>query len=81
MNENVVHLSKVLSWLREHKFFVKREKCEFASAEIMFLGHLRAVMSALVLKLPDFERPFEVHTDASDRLVEEFWSGGTSSGV
>lgn len=40
MNEHVVHLSTVLSWLREHKFFVKREKYEFASAEIMFLGHL-----------------------------------------
>jgi hypothetical protein len=40
MNEHVVHLSRVLSRLREHKLFVKREKCEFASAEIMFLGHL-----------------------------------------
>jgi hypothetical protein len=145
MNEHVVHLSRVLSRLREHKLFVKREKCDFASAEIMFLGHLvsvdqvrmdpmkvqaivewaapttvsdlrsflglanyyrrfikdyskvaaplsdllkknwkwnwtdgyrwafeklkRAVTSAPVLKLPDFERPFEVHTDASDRAI------------
>jgi len=43
MNEHVVHLSRVLSRLREHKLFVKREKCDFASAEIMFLGHLVSV--------------------------------------
>jgi len=29
----------------------------------------RAVTSAPVLKLLDFERPFEVHTDASDRAI------------
>jgi hypothetical protein len=43
MNEHVVHLSRVLSRLREHKLFVKKEKCDFASAEIMFLGHLVSV--------------------------------------
>jgi hypothetical protein len=131
--------------LREYELYVKREKCEFAKAEIMFLGHLigegqvkmdprkiqaivewttpksvpelrsflglanyyrrfiegyskkttplsdllkksqrwewtvdcqqafeklkTAVASAPVLGLPDFEKPFEMHTDASDRAI------------
>ena len=40
IEEHVTHLSKVLSRLREYELYVKREKCEFAQAEIMFLGHL-----------------------------------------
>jgi len=36
----MVHLSKVLCRLREHELFIKKKKYEFASAEIMFLGHL-----------------------------------------
>ena len=28
-----------------------------------------AISSESVLKLPDFEEPFEVHTDASDRAI------------
>ena len=33
------HLRKVLSKLREHQLFVKKEKCKFAHQEILFLGH------------------------------------------
>jgi hypothetical protein len=145
IEDHVTHLSKVLSRLREYELYVKREKCEFAKAEIMFLGHLigegqvkmdprkiqaiiewtspksvpelrsflglanyyrrfikgynkkttplsdllkknrrwewmidcqqafeklkTTVVSALVLGLPDFEKPFEVHIDASDRAI------------
>ncbi|KAG6474774.1 hypothetical protein ZIOFF_068713 [Zingiber officinale] len=30
----------VLDRLRKHQLFVKKEKCEFASQEVMFLGHM-----------------------------------------
>jgi hypothetical protein len=40
IDDHVVHLSKFLSRLREHELFVNKEKYEFASAEIMFLGHM-----------------------------------------
>ena len=34
-----MHLGKVFQKLRQHKLFFKREKYEFAQAEILFLGH------------------------------------------
>ena len=40
IENHVIHLSKVLSRLREHELYVKREKCDFAKTEIMFLGQL-----------------------------------------
>lgn len=145
LEEHVGHLKQVLARLRQHQLYVKKEKCEFAQTEIMFLGHriskgqvrmdgrkvqaitewpaptkvpeLRsflglanyyrkfikgyskivapltdllkkekrwewskecgeafdrlkiAVASEPVLRLPEFEKPFEVHTDASDRAI------------
>jgi len=40
MKDHIIHLSKVLSRLREYELYVKREKYEFAKNEIMFLGYL-----------------------------------------
>ena len=39
LEDHLEHLRKVLSKLREHQLFVKKEKCEFAQQEILFLGH------------------------------------------
>ena len=39
LEDHLEHLRKVLSKLREHQLYVKKEKCEFAQQEIMFLGH------------------------------------------
>ena len=39
LNEHEMHLRKVFQRLREHKLYVKPEKCEFAREQITFLGH------------------------------------------
>jgi hypothetical protein len=145
LEDHLGHLRFVFQRLREHRLYVKKEKCEFCTKEINFLGHvigggtvkmdprkvqairewvapikvgeLRSflglanyyrkfikgysklvspltdllqkgkpwtwdaacadafekiksrIVAEPVLKLPDFDRPFEVHTDASDRAA------------
>ena len=39
LEDHLEHFRKVLSRLREHQLYVKKEKCTFAQQEIMFLGH------------------------------------------
>ena len=39
LEDHLEHLKKVLSKLREHQLYVKKEKCEFARQEILFLVH------------------------------------------
>ena len=39
LKEHEMHLKKVFHRLREHKLYVKPEKCEFAREQITFLGH------------------------------------------
>ena len=39
LKDQLEHLRKVLSKLREHQLYVKKEKCEFAQQEILLLGH------------------------------------------
>ena len=39
LEDHLEHLRKVLSKLREHQLYVKKEKCEFTQQEILFLGH------------------------------------------
>ena len=40
MEEHKQHLAEVFELLREHKLFVKKEKCSFAQEEVRFLGHI-----------------------------------------
>ncbi|KAK9113309.1 hypothetical protein Syun_020106 [Stephania yunnanensis] len=116
LQDHVDHLRKVLTTLRANHLYVKREKCEFATQTISFLGHVvgqgklqmdpekvRAILEwpnptkvqvlrielghgltnatkrcgdrgeplplEPVLGLPNFDLPFEVHADASDRAL------------
>ena len=39
LSEHEMHLKKVFQRLKEHKLYVKPEKCEFVREQIMFLGH------------------------------------------
>ncbi|GBG91862.1 hypothetical protein CBR_g53753 [Chara braunii] len=39
VEEHVAHLDEVLSLLRQHKFKINEEKCEFGRTRILYLGH------------------------------------------
>jgi hypothetical protein len=51
---------------------LKKNRCWdwYSECQLAFDKLRGAVTSALILKLPDFEKSFEVHTDASDKAVE-----------
>jgi len=51
---------------------LKKNRCWdwYSECQLAFDKLRGVVTSALVLKLPDFEKSFEVHTDASDKAVE-----------
>ncbi|KAJ8764799.1 hypothetical protein K2173_010264 [Erythroxylum novogranatense] len=55
MVKHVEHLRRVFERLRQHKLYVKMEKCEFAQLEIRFLGYVVS--------------KDQVHTDASDKAI------------
>ncbi|GBG64090.1 hypothetical protein CBR_g40539 [Chara braunii] len=39
VEEHVAHLDKVISLLRQHKFKINGEKCEFGRTRVLYLGH------------------------------------------
>ncbi|KAL0349635.1 UNVERIFIED_CONTAM: Transposon Ty3-G Gag-Pol polyprotein [Sesamum radiatum] len=66
--------------LREYELYAKKEKCKFCCEQITFLGHVinqgkiqmdrkKAISSQPVLRLPQFDKSFEVKVDASDRAL------------
>ncbi|GBG88429.1 hypothetical protein CBR_g47127 [Chara braunii] len=50
VEEHVAHLNKVLGLLRQHKFKINGEKCEFGRTRVLYLGH---EISTEGLKLDD----------------------------
>lgn len=40
LQDHVLHLTQLLSKLREHQLFMKRSKCSFAQHQLEYLGHI-----------------------------------------
>ncbi|GBG88025.1 hypothetical protein CBR_g46396 [Chara braunii] len=65
VEEHVAHLDKVLSLLRQHKFKINGEKCEFDRTRILYLGHEISAEGlkpddAKVASIRDWPRPQSV---------------------
>ncbi|GBG64310.1 hypothetical protein CBR_g41229 [Chara braunii] len=65
VEEHVAHLDKVLSLLRQHKFKINDEKCEFGRTRILYLGHEISAEGlkpddAKVASIRDWPRPQSV---------------------
>ncbi|GBG93003.1 hypothetical protein CBR_g58141 [Chara braunii] len=65
VEEHVAHLDKVLSLLRQHKFKINGEKCEFGRTRILYLGHEISAErlkpdDAKVASIRDWPRPQSV---------------------
>ncbi|GBG70149.1 hypothetical protein CBR_g6280 [Chara braunii] len=70
VEEHVAHLDKVLSLLRQHKFKINGEKCEFGRTRILYLGH---EISAEGLK-PDDEKVASIRDWPRPQSVTEMRS-------
>ncbi|GBG91571.1 hypothetical protein CBR_g52605 [Chara braunii] len=65
IEEHVAYLDKVLSLLRQHKFNVNGEKCEFGRTRVLYLGHENCAEGlkpddAKVASIRDWPRPQSV---------------------
>ncbi|GBG62949.1 hypothetical protein CBR_g34320 [Chara braunii] len=65
VEEHVAHLDKVLSFLRQHKFKINGEKCEFGCTRVLYLGHEISAEGlkpddAKVASIRDWPRPQSV---------------------
>ncbi|GBG77111.1 hypothetical protein CBR_g23436 [Chara braunii] len=65
VGEHVAHLDKVLSLLRQHKFKINGEKCEFGRTRVLYLGHEISAEGlkpddAKVASIRDWPRPQSV---------------------
>ncbi|GBG78910.1 hypothetical protein CBR_g28624 [Chara braunii] len=66
IEEHVAHLDKVLSLLRQHKFKINGEKCEFGRTRVLYLGHEISAEGlkpddAKVASIRDWPRPQSVN--------------------
>ncbi|GBG87032.1 hypothetical protein CBR_g44489 [Chara braunii] len=65
VEEHAAHLDKVLSLLRQHKFKINSEKCEFGRTRVLYLGHEISAEGlkpddAKVASIRDWPRPQSV---------------------
>ncbi|GBG61966.1 hypothetical protein CBR_g26129 [Chara braunii] len=65
VEEHVAHLDKVLGLLRQHKFKINGEKCEFGRTRVLYLGHEISAEGlnpddAKVASIRDWPRPQSV---------------------
>ncbi|GBG76634.1 hypothetical protein CBR_g22850 [Chara braunii] len=65
VEEHIAHLDKVLSLLRQHKFKINGEKCEFGRTRVLYLGHEISTEGlkpddAKVASIRDWPRPQSV---------------------
>ncbi|GBG86399.1 hypothetical protein CBR_g41395 [Chara braunii] len=65
VEEHVAHLDKVLGLLRQHKFKINSEKCEFGRTHVLYLGHEISAEElkpddAKVASIRDWPRPQSV---------------------
>ncbi|GBG71101.1 hypothetical protein CBR_g8400 [Chara braunii] len=65
VEEHVAHLDKVLDLLRQHKFKINGEKCEFGRTRVLYLGHEISAEGlkpddAKVASIRDWPRPQSV---------------------
>ncbi|GBG74872.1 hypothetical protein CBR_g19385 [Chara braunii] len=65
VEEHAAHLDKVLSLLRQHKFKINGEKCEFGRTRVLYLGHEISAEGlkpddAKVANIRDWPRPQSV---------------------
>ncbi|GBG92123.1 hypothetical protein CBR_g54423 [Chara braunii] len=65
VEEHVAHVDKVLSLLRQHKFKINGEKCEFGRTRVLYLGHEISAEGlkpddAKVASIRDWPRPQSV---------------------
>ncbi|GBG78899.1 hypothetical protein CBR_g28613 [Chara braunii] len=70
VEEHIAHLDKVLSLLRQHKFKINGEKCEFGRTRVLYLGH---EISAEGLK-PDNAKAVSIRDWPRPRSVTEMRS-------
>ncbi|GBG69398.1 hypothetical protein CBR_g4091 [Chara braunii] len=77
--EHVAHLDKVLSLLRQHKFKINGEKCEFGRTRVLYLGHKISAEGlkpddAKVASFRDWLRPHSVTKMRSSLAVTDYYS-------